>query len=199
MLDKLKLLLQEAPPTMAFEISEAKHRRGPHRISRRVGFPAVEAGYTLRLAPEGKCARSRRVRDGSAQPVRLAGGTQTPRCRADSAGFQCAHFGIDFDSFPKDPKEQASLIRFRLKRSVPFDVGVRAAMSYWAQNGEKRAKTDVVVVMAPLEIVSRYESPFRTAGMNPGLVTTSPSRLLWSWRPRPGSAFSPNSPEGCSP
>jgi type IV pilus assembly protein PilM len=29
------------------------------------------------------------------------------------------------------------------------------------------------VVMAPLEIVSRYEAPFRTAGMNPGLVTTS--------------------------
>jgi hypothetical protein len=45
-------------------------------------------------------------------------------------------------------------------------------MSYWAQNGEK-GKTDVVVVMAPLEIVSRYESPFRTAGMNPGMVTTS--------------------------
>ena len=45
-------------------------------------------------------------------------------------------------------------------------------MSYWAQNGEK-GKTDVVVVMAPLEIVSRYESPFRTAGMNPGLITTS--------------------------
>jgi len=35
-------------------------------------------------------------------------------------------------------------------------------MSYWAQSGEK-GKTDVVVVMAPLEIVSRYESPFRTA------------------------------------
>ena len=27
--------------------------------------------------------------------------------------------------------------------------------------------------MAPLEIVSRYEAPFRAAGMNPGLVTTS--------------------------
>jgi hypothetical protein len=27
--------------------------------------------------------------------------------------------------------------------------------------------------MAPLEIVSRYEAPFRTAGMNPGLVTLS--------------------------
>jgi hypothetical protein len=31
----------------------------------------------------------------------------------------------------------------------------------------------VVVVIAPLEIVSRYEAPFRTAGLNPGLVTMS--------------------------
>jgi len=30
-----------------------------------------------------------------------------------------------------------------------------------------------VVVLVPLEIVSRYEAPFRAAGMNPGLVTTS--------------------------
>jgi type IV pilus assembly protein PilM len=31
----------------------------------------------------------------------------------------------------------------------------------------------VVVVVAPLEVISRYEAPFRAAGMNPGLVTTS--------------------------
>ena len=78
---------------------------------------------------------------------------------------------LDFDSFPTDAKEQLALVRFRLKRSVPFDVE-SAAVSYWAQTGEK-GKMDVVVVMAPLEIVSRYEAPFRAAGMNPGLVTTS--------------------------
>jgi len=30
-----------------------------------------------------------------------------------------------------------------------------------------------VVVMAPVEIVARYEAPFRAAGLHPGLVTTS--------------------------
>src|SRR5580700_9260308 len=29
---------------------------------------------------------------------------------------------LDFDTFPSDPEEQLGLIRFRLKRSVPFDV-----------------------------------------------------------------------------
>src|ERR1017187_6296623 len=77
---------------------------------------------------------------------------------------------LDFDSFPADAKEQLALIRFRLKRSVPFDVET-AAISYAAQAGAKR--TDVVVAMTPLEIVARYEAPFRAAGMNPGLVSMS--------------------------
>ena len=78
---------------------------------------------------------------------------------------------LDFDNFPSDAKEQLSLVRFRVKRSVPFDVE-SAALSYWAQPAEGK-KVDVVVVVAPLEIVSRYEAPFRAAGMTPGLVTTS--------------------------
>ena len=87
---------------------------------------------------------------------------------------------LDFDSFPTDAKEQLSLVRFRLKRSVPFDVE-SAAVSYCAQPAADK-KVDVVVVMAPLEIVARYEAPFRAAGMNPGLVTTSCAR-----RPRAGA------------
>jgi type IV pilus assembly protein PilM len=77
---------------------------------------------------------------------------------------------LDFDHFPADAKEQLALIRFRLKRSVPFDVDT-AAISYAAQAGAKN--TDVVVAMTPREIVARYEAPFRAAGMNPGLVTMS--------------------------
>ena len=78
---------------------------------------------------------------------------------------------LDFDNFPSDAKEQLALIRFRLRKSVPFDVE-SAAISYFVQPAEGK-KFDVVVVVAPLEVVSRYEAPFRAAGMNPGLVTTS--------------------------
>ncbi len=45
----------------------------------------------------------------------------------------CARIAVlDFDGFPADAKEQAALVRFRLKRSVPFDVET-AALSYFAQ------------------------------------------------------------------
>jgi len=78
---------------------------------------------------------------------------------------------LDFDAFPSDAKEQMALVRFRLKRSVPFDVE-SAAVSYCAQPAVDK-KTEVVAAVAPLEIVSRYEAPFRAVGMLPGLVTTS--------------------------
>jgi type IV pilus assembly protein PilM len=54
---------------------------------------------------------------------------------------------------------------------VPFDVE-SAAIGYHAQPGVGK-RVDVVVVMAPLEVVSRYEAPFRAVGLTPGFVTTS--------------------------
>jgi type IV pilus assembly protein PilM len=84
----------------------------------------------------------------------------------------CARTSVlDFDGFPSDPREQLSLVRFRVKRSVPFDVD-SAALSFAAQPAGGK-KQEVVVTLTPLEIVSRYEAPFRAAGMAPGLVTVS--------------------------
>ena len=83
---------------------------------------------------------------------------------------------LDFDSFPSEPKEQASLIRFRVKRSLPFDAE-SAALSYFAQPA-LRKHIDVVAVLTPQEIVAHYEAPFRSAGLNPGLVTTSSMAAL---------------------
>jgi type IV pilus assembly protein PilM len=81
---------------------------------------------------------------------------------------------LDFDSFPKDPAEQNTLVRFRVKKTVPFDVD-SAAVGYHVQTrgGSNGKKLDVVVVVTALEIVARYEAPFRAAGLHPGLVTVS--------------------------
>jgi Tfp pilus assembly PilM family ATPase len=57
-------------------------------------------------------------------------------------------------------------------------------------------KFDVVVVVAPLEVISRYEAPFRAAGMNPGLVTTSSLAALNLVR-MAASPWWPRSPGAC--
>src|SRR5689334_9099842 len=170
-LDKLKSLLQEPPPAMAFEISEAGIASARIGARAELEFHPLKAG-TLSVSPLKENVIDP---DEFTMAVRAVSNTQTSRKRKDIVLIlpdYCTRMAVlDFDSFPSDPKEQSSLVRFRVKRSVPFDVE-SAAMSYYAQPAAGK-KVDVVVTLAPLEIVARYESPFRSAGMNPGLVTTS--------------------------
>jgi type IV pilus assembly protein PilM len=156
---------------MAFEISEAGIAAARIGARAELEFQPLKPG-TISVSPMRENVIDP---DDFSMAVRAVAGTQAARKRKDIAlilpDFSARTSVLDFDSFPSDPKEQGSLIRFRLKRSVPFDVD-SAAVSYWAQAAANK-KVDVVVVIAPLEIVSRYEAPFRAAGMIPGLVTTS--------------------------
>jgi type IV pilus assembly protein PilM len=171
MLEHIKRFIQEPPPAMAFEISEAGIATARIGSKAELEFRPLKPGV-LSISP---------LKENVVDPdefslaVRAATGGASARKRKDAALILpdfCTRIAVlDFDEFPSDVKEQLSLVRFRLKRSVPFDVE-SAAVSYWAQTDAKK-KCDVLVVMAPLEIVSRYEAPFRSAGMNPGVVTSS--------------------------
>lgn len=171
MLESLKSLLQDPPPAMAFEITEAGISAARIGARAELDFQPLKPG-TLAVSPVKENVLDP---DQFVMTVRALAGTQNARKRKDAAlilpDFSARISVLDFDQFPKDPKEQAALIRFRLKRSVPFDVE-SAVLSYHMQP-TVGGKTDVVVVITPLEIVSRYEAPFRTAGLNPGLITTS--------------------------
>ena len=79
---------------------------------------------------------------------------------------------LDFDALPDKEEERRPLINFRLRKSVPFDID-EAALSYFPQAGKK-----VIVALAPSEIVAHYETPFRAAGLHPGLVTVSSLAML---------------------
>jgi len=156
---------------MAFEISEAGIAVARIGSKAEIEFHPLKPG-TLSVSPLHENVVDH---DAFVMAVRALAGTQSARKRKDAALILpdfCTRIAvIDFDHFPSDAKEQASLVRFRMKRSVPFDVE-SAALSYWPQTGAGK-HVDVVVVIAPLEIVARYESPFRSAGWRPGLVTTS--------------------------
>jgi type IV pilus assembly protein PilM len=170
-LDKLKAVLQDPPPAMAFEITEAGIAAARIGSRAELDFQPLRPG-TLAVSPLKENVVDA---DEFSRAVRAVSGAHTSRKRKDVAlilpDFSARIAVLDFDHFPSDPKEQAALIRFRLKRSVPFDV--ESAVLSYAQQTVGHKKIDVVVVIVPLEIVSRYEAPFRAAGMNPGLVTTS--------------------------
>ncbi|MCP5116354.1 MAG: hypothetical protein GY953_36455, partial [bacterium] len=80
---------------------------------------------------------------------------------------------LDFDSFPSDKSEQESLVQFRMKKSIPFELD-SASVGYHVQSvGGSGRPYEVVVAVTALEIVARYEAAFRAAGFEPGYVTTS--------------------------
>ncbi len=167
-------LLSDPPPAFAFEISGAGLAAA--RIGRQpeVSFGALPkdalAVTPLRdnvLRPDALLAQVRELAPGES-------GRKRRRAALILPDYAVRVSVLDFDEFPSDPKEQASLVRFRLKRTIPFDVDA-AALSFHAQpsrHGNGKA-ADVVAAVAPLEVVAHYEAPFRLAGFHLGHVTTS--------------------------
>ena len=77
---------------------------------------------------------------------------------------------VEFDTLPSDQEEALGVVRFRLKKSLPFDVD-KAKVSYHAQkiNDEVR----VVAAVALGSVIEDYEAAFVEAGFNPGVVLPS--------------------------
>jgi type IV pilus assembly protein PilM len=77
---------------------------------------------------------------------------------------------LDFDQLPPDRAEAEAVVRFRLKKSLPFDVD-KAKISYHAQAGTGTLR--VVAAVALASVVEEYEGLFRDAGFSPGVVLPS--------------------------
>jgi len=77
---------------------------------------------------------------------------------------------LDFESLPEKPQEADAVVRFRLKKSLPFDVE-QAAVSFDRQGTGNPIR--VVAAVTPRSVLEEYESLVRDAGFNPGAVLPS--------------------------
>jgi type IV pilus assembly protein PilM len=77
---------------------------------------------------------------------------------------------LEFDTLPSDSDEAASVVRFRLKKSLPFDVD-KARVSYHTQKSDSGVR--VVAAIALASVIEDYETAFRDAGFSPGVVLPS--------------------------
>lgn len=77
---------------------------------------------------------------------------------------------LDFDALPANRQEADSVVRFRLKKSLPFDVE-KAKVSYHAQTSGQGLRLVAAVALA--SVVEDYESAFRDAGYSAGVVLPS--------------------------
>lgn len=77
---------------------------------------------------------------------------------------------LDFEQLPDSAEEATGVLRFRLKKSLPFDVE-KAAISYHAHRAPDGLKVVAVVVLASVR--EEYEMAFVQAGYSPGVVLPS--------------------------
>jgi type IV pilus assembly protein PilM len=78
---------------------------------------------------------------------------------------------LDFDSLPGNAVEALPVVRFRLKKLLPFDAD-DAAVSYQVMATAKE-QVHVLAVAMPKETLAEYEAMVREAGFEPGAILPS--------------------------
>jgi type IV pilus assembly protein PilM len=77
---------------------------------------------------------------------------------------------LDFETLPAKTQDIDPVIRFRLKKSLPFDVD-QAAIAYDIKRAGGAVR--VVAAVSPRSVMDEYEAAFRDAGYQPGVVLPS--------------------------
>jgi type IV pilus assembly protein PilM len=77
-------------------------------------------------------------------------------------------FVLDFDSMPSKAEEAIPVLRFRLRKVVPFDVE-HAGVSYQILS-ENKNECKVLAAVIPGAVLAEYEAVIREAGYEPGAV-----------------------------
>jgi type IV pilus assembly protein PilM len=87
-------------------------------------------------------------------------------------------FMLDFDVLPTKTADAISVVRFRLRKTVPFDVE-HAGVSYQVIS-QTESECKVLVAVVPGPVLAEYEAAVRAAGYEPGAVLSSSLAALES-------------------
>lgn len=162
-------LVKDPPPSYVFEFSDEGIA---FSHGERTGFEPLPPG-ALRASPvEDNILKPEAVAQAILKIAPANGSKRRPAALLlpDAAARVSV---LDFDSLPDSAEDQLSLVRFRVKKTVPFEIE-SAAVSFVVQPGSSRAgKKEVVAATVSLDVLARYEALFRAAGFHPGDVSIS--------------------------
>jgi type IV pilus assembly protein PilM len=130
-------------------------RLGPGTIAPGLNGPNVQDGEALRAAISGALGA-------------VSGKSRDVTVIVPDAAIRVLL--LDFEAMPAKPREIEPVIRFRLKKSLPFDVE-QAVVSYDIRRGN--GTVHVVAAVSPRAIMEEYEAAFRDAGYAPGVILPS--------------------------
>jgi type IV pilus assembly protein PilM len=96
---------------------------------------------------------------------------RTPECALLLPDYSVRVSVLEFEEFPAGADEQEPLVRFRLKKIVPYDLD--SARLSFVVIPVAGGPTVVVASLCPLHILAEYESLLLQVGAHPGEVSSS--------------------------
>jgi len=84
---------------------------------------------------------------------------------------------ITAETLPKTLEEQQTFLRWKLKKSVPFDVDT-AQIAFRVLRSKKQTGHDIVVALSPRNIIEGYEALMEEFGIQAGFVVPSTLAVL---------------------
>jgi type IV pilus assembly protein PilM len=137
------------------------------------GKPPV---YAFEPLPEGALTpgigeQNLRAPEVVANAIRAALGQVSPRTRSITVivpDTVVRVFVLDFDSLPGKAAEVIPVLRFRLRKMIPFEVE-HAGLSYQVLV-ENKTECKVLAAVIPGLVLAEYEAAARQAGYEPGAV-----------------------------
>lgn len=171
-LHRLRNLFEDPPPPLAFEISEGGLAWAAVDREARTGFTPLEPG-ALQITPVEDNVKAPDALTSAVRNALAESGVRRKEAAVILPDY-CARIAVlDFESFPSDPAEQLALVRFRMRKTVPFDLEA-ASIGFHLETGPGSGKHyEVVAAVAAVGIVSHYEACFRSVGLAPGFITLS--------------------------
>jgi type IV pilus assembly protein PilM len=170
MMGKLQRWLSDPPPDRVFEIAEYSLAEA---TSRNPGQP-----HETKLEERGLAASPSVPNIPNPEPyrnalARLAAGDGAKRMTTALVipDYAVRMTILDFEEFPAGEPERLALLRFRLRKSVPFPID-EAQLSYSMQMEEK-GRIEILAVTIARPILQEYETIFMDAGYRIGVVIPS--------------------------
>jgi len=136
-------------------------------------------GYYIEELPKGALVPSAiepNLINAAAVKAAVRSVCQTLEARAEDAALLVPDpvirvFVQHFEDFPRNPEEALPMLRWKLKKSVPFEVE-ETLLSYMRQ-APRADGVDVVTAIARLRIVKEYEALMEDVTLRPGVVLST--------------------------
>lgn len=160
-------------PTVAIEFTPEQVSAARFTRTGSLDAFAVEALPPGALVPS---AIETNIANPIAVKAALAAVTETLKAKEEAAALMVPDpvirvFVQHFDDFPRSSEEAIPMLRWKLKKSVPFEVD-ETLLSYMLQPSRGEG-VDVVTAIARLRIIKEYEALLEPQGMRAGVVLSS--------------------------